>query len=181
MFEDIATPRLLLRSYHDDDAERFTQLVNDPRVYRNVGRIRAGQTLEETRQIQAERAAKNRRGESAGRVVTLSGELIGLVGGGRNAETGIFEIGYWLAPAMWGRGYATEAAGAFKQHLVDRFGARQLTADYLADNPASGRVLRKLGFVETARGEHFCLGRDARVPGISMAWTAPEDEGVSHE
>lgn len=172
MFEDIATPRLLLRSYHHDDAVRFTELVNDPGVYRNVGRIRAGQTLDDTHRIQAERAEKNRRGESAGRVITLAGELIGLVGGGKNAETGIFEIGYWLTPDVWGLGYATEAAGAFKQHLVERFGAQQLTAEYLVDNPASGRVLRKLGFVETARGEHFCLGRDATVPGVSMAWTA---------
>ncbi|MBA4337559.1 MAG: hypothetical protein C0421_01795 [Hyphomonas sp.] len=177
MFEDITTSRLLLRSYHEDDAVRYTELVNDPRVYRNVGRVRAGQTLDETRRIQSERAEKNRRGESAGRVITLSGELVGLVGGGRNAETGIFEIGYWLAPSVWGQGYATEAAGAFKQHLVDRMGARQLTAEYLADNPASGRVLGKLGFVETARGEHFCLGRDAMVPGISMAWAATRDDG----
>lgn len=179
MFEDISTPRLLLRVYREDDAERYTLLVNDPLVYRNVGRIRAGQTLEETRRIQAERAEKNARGESAGRVITLGGELVGLVGGGRNSETGIFEIGYWLTPTVWGQGYATEAAGAFKQHLVDRFGARRLTADYLADNPASGRVLRKLGFVETGRGEHFCLGRDAMVPGVSMTWEATHDDGGS--
>ena len=67
-----------------------------------------------------------------------------------------------------------EAAGAFKQHLFDRFGARTLTADFPADNPASGRVLQKLGFVATSRGDHFCLGRGEMVPGVSMIWTAQE-------
>jgi [ribosomal protein S5]-alanine N-acetyltransferase len=181
MFEDIQTPRLLLRPYRTSDAVRMTELVNDPRIHRNVGRIRAGQTLEETHRIQADRAERNARGESAGRIVTLGGELIGLVGGGRNAETGVFEIGYWIAPVFWGQGIATEAAGAFKQHLIKTFGVQSLTADHFEDNPAAGRVLSKLGFVETGRGEDFCLGRDTMVPVVHMAWTAQPAEGGRHE
>jgi RimJ/RimL family protein N-acetyltransferase len=107
--------------------------------------------------------------------------LIGLVGGGRNAETGVFEIGYWIAPVFWGQGIATEAAGAFKQHLIKTFGVQLLTADHFEDNPASGRVLSKLGFVETGRGEDFCLGRDTMVPVVHMAWTAQPAEGGRHE
>ncbi|MBK8200175.1 MAG: GNAT family N-acetyltransferase [Acidobacteria bacterium] len=180
MFEEITTPRLLLRPYRESDAVRFTELVNDPLIYRNVGRVRAGQTLEQTREIQAERQARNARGESAGRIVTLDGELIGLVGGGRDAETGAFEIGYWIAPHWWGQGLATEAAGAFRDHLVRTFGAHTLTADYFQDNPASGRVLTKIGFVETSRGEAHCMGRDQIVPIVRMTWTRPAGEGGSH-
>ena len=116
-----------------------------------------------------------------GRVVTLGGELIGIVGGGRDAEAGTFEIGYWIAPMCWGQGIATEAAGAFKQHLIKTFGVQSLTADHFEDNPASGRVLAKLGFVETGRGEDFCMGRDMTVPVIHMAWTARPQKGGRHE
>jgi len=176
MFEDISTPRLVLRTYRVSDAVRLTELVNDPLIYRNVGRIRAGQTLEETHRIQAERQARNQRGESAGRAITLQGKLIGIVGGGKDAETGVFEIGYWIAPNLWGRGFATEAAGAFKQHLMDKYGVRQLTADYFQDNPASGRVLEKIGFREAGRKDEFCMGRDAMVPSVHMVWNDPRRE-----
>ena len=181
MFEDIATPRLLLRTYRESDAVRFTSLVNKPLVYRNVGRIRAGQTLEETHRIQAERQARNAKGESAGRVITLDGELIGLVGGGRDAEPGVFEIGYWIAPDHWGQGFATKAAGGFKAHLIKTFDVNTLTADHFQDNPASGRVLAKLGFVETSRSEAYCMGRDETAPIITMTWNKPAGEGGSHE
>ncbi|MBS0254978.1 MAG: GNAT family N-acetyltransferase [Proteobacteria bacterium] len=55
------------------------------------------------------------------------------------------ELGYWLAEAHWGRGYATEA-GRGVLAMAQALGYRRIAAHHFADNPASGRVLARLGF-----------------------------------
>lgn len=73
--------------------------------------------------------------------------MIGTVGiGGDPVSTAFF-----LDPAYWGHGYATEALAAFLSVVMARFGLASVEADHFADNPASGAVLRKVGFVETGR------------------------------
>lgn len=74
------------------------------------------------------------------------GTLLGAIGLGLEPEHATAELGYWIAHPAWGRGYATEAARA----VVD-FGFRELQlnrvhARFFARNPASGRVLAKVGF-----------------------------------
>ncbi len=60
-------------------------------------------------------------------------------------------LGYWLTPAAWGRGYATEAARAVIDMARHALPLRHLSAWHFADNPASGAVLRKLGFQRTGQ------------------------------
>ena len=69
------------------------------------------------------------------------------------------EIGYWLTPAAWGRGYATEAGRALVDIARHALGQRRLLGRHMVDNPASGHVLRKLGFVPTGQGRLPCLAR----------------------
>ncbi|MGB3177912.1 MAG: GNAT family N-acetyltransferase [Albidovulum sp.] len=68
---------------------------------------------------------------------------------------------YFLAPACWGQGYATEAMRGFLDWAVPYFALTGLNADHFTDNPASGRVLEKLGFTRSGTG----LGRSAARPG----------------
>jgi RimJ/RimL family protein N-acetyltransferase len=69
------------------------------------------------------------------------------------------ELGYWIARDHWGRGYATEAArGALE--VARALGHKRVLAGHYLDNPASGRVLRKLGFRETGEVRPtFCRAR----------------------
>src|SRR3954452_12235253 len=55
------------------------------------------------------------------------------------------EVGYELHPDHWGRGYATEAAGAMLRLGFEELGLRRITARIDAENPASAAVLRRLG------------------------------------
>ncbi|MDL2345029.1 GNAT family N-acetyltransferase [Deinococcus sp. MIMF12] len=71
---------------------------------------------------------------------------MGARGGGTLDEAGDVEIGYGLNPAAWGRGYATEAVGVLVTALLARPGVRRVTARTALINPASARVLEKLGF-----------------------------------
>lgn len=55
------------------------------------------------------------------------------------------ELGYWIGVPYWGRGYATEAARALLELGFERLGLHRIQATYLTRNPASGRVMQKLG------------------------------------
>ena len=69
------------------------------------------------------------------------------------------DLGYWIARSYWGRGIATEAAHAALE-VAAMLGHRTVSAGHYLDNPASGNVLRKAGFVPTGRTEMVsCLAR----------------------
>ena len=75
------------------------------------------------------------------------------------------ELGYWITPAAWGRGYATEAGRAVLAIARETLGLRRIVSGHFVDNPASGRVLTKLGFRATGHVEQrHCAARRTRVP-----------------
>lgn len=74
------------------------------------------------------------------------------------------ELGYWIVPDAWGRGLATEAASAAIRS-AQALGVRRVSAGHFIDNPASGRVLRKLGFRPTGQIiSRYSRGRGTTVP-----------------
>lgn len=88
------------------------------------------------------------------------GQLIGTVGAGGDP----LEIGYFIDPALAGQGYATEAAGAVIGWLFERFAPDVIVAEHFDDNPASAKVLRKLGFAVTGQGVGQSGARPAPAP-----------------
>lgn len=102
-------------------------------------------------------------------LITLPGEkgapIIGSIGLREDGDA--LALGYWIARDHWGRGYATEA-GRGALAMARALGRKRVLSDHFVDNPASGRVLRKLGFRETgevrptecrARGGDLVLAR----------------------
>ena len=89
----------------------------------------------------------------SGRDIHLAIEFRGsAVGGiGAIAGEGVFrrtcQFGYWLGEPYWGQGIATAAARAFVRHLQDEQLFARLEAPVFQWNPASMRVLEKVGFV----------------------------------
>lgn len=100
-------------------------------------------------------------------LVTLPGTgVIGSAGMGEHA--GQPEIGYWIARDFRGLGFATEAAGAVL-NIARTLGYRRLTAGHFADNPASGRVLRKLGFRPTGQmRQRYSRARQAEALSVEF-------------
>jgi RimJ/RimL family protein N-acetyltransferase len=74
-----------------------------------------------------------------------SGELVGACGIRITLRFAHAEMGYWIAEHAWGRGYATEAAGAVLRYAFTQRGLHRVFAHHLTRNPSSGRVLQKLG------------------------------------
>jgi RimJ/RimL family protein N-acetyltransferase len=66
------------------------------------------------------------------------------------------ELGYWVGVEHWNRGYCTEAARAMLAHAFDALALHRVHATHLTRNPASGRVMQKLGMRhEGTLREHF--------------------------
>lgn len=74
------------------------------------------------------------------------------------------ELGYWIVPSHCGHGYATEAGRAAVNAARDSLRIDRLVSSHFIDNPASGRVLSKLGFVTTGVAE----SRGCRAQGIQV-------------
>ena len=94
--------------------------------------------------------------------------LIGAMGLGK-------QLGYWIGKPFWGKGYATEAArpvlGAHFAVSCD-----PVISGYVADNHASGAVLRKLGFRVTGNKMLHIKSRNVEIPAKSVALSKPEWE-----
>lgn len=73
--------------------------------------------------------------------------LVGACGLGRR-PSGAIELGYWIARAHWGRGIASEACTALIE-IALALRLPSLEGSHFVDNPASARVLEKLGFEPT--------------------------------
>ena len=105
--------------------------------------------------------------------------LVGACGLGRRSS-GAVEMGYWIARAHWNRGFATEAGMA----LLDIAGALalpRLEARYFIDNPASGRVLEKLGFLPTgiAAPRYSCARGDEAMTRLCWKSLGAEEEKIA--
>lgn len=55
------------------------------------------------------------------------------------------EIGWMLTPSVWGQGFATEAGSAIRDEAFDRLALESIVAGHHPENPASGRIMEKLG------------------------------------
>ena len=74
-----------------------------------------------------------------------------------------WEFGYWFGKPYWGQGYASEATGRLVAFAFEELVADRLTAGWFHDNPASGRVLEKLGCATDGAEERLSLSRGCKV------------------
>jgi RimJ/RimL family protein N-acetyltransferase len=74
-----------------------------------------------------------------------SGELLGSIGLTFNAAHDHAEMGYWIALPHWGSGFCTEAARAVLAYAFDHRNLARVCAHHFGSNPASGRVMQKIG------------------------------------
>lgn len=147
------TPRLTLRPGWPEDADALTQAIAHESVALKLARLPWPYT-----QAHAAEWLSIPRAPTDASFVILSHEhdYPRLIGGiGLTPGEGGTELGYWLTPEAWGRGYATEAARAVIDMARHALGLKRLVSGHFIDNPASGRVLRKLGFHEVGRTPRF--------------------------
>lgn len=157
------TERLLLRPGWREDARALHAALQDEAVVRNLARLPWPYRLADAEHF-LEREGSPR--EACCLIFLRGADAPALVGGIaiglRPGEAP--ELGYWLARPFWGRGIATEAGRALIAHARDSLRLKRLAAGHFLDNPASGRVLAKLGFCPTGViSGRYSAGRDAIV------------------
>jgi RimJ/RimL family protein N-acetyltransferase len=143
------TDRLIIRPYTNDDLPFLESLVADPRVVRYIGngkpRTKEGAQLffnwnlthrKENDQLGLQVLIDKETGENIGHAGLVPQEVEGVTE---------LEVGYWIAPAFWGKGYATEAALALKDFAFNQLNMARIIALIYPDNLASCRVADKLG------------------------------------
>merc|ERR1712217_371406 len=81
------------------------------------------------------------------------------------------EFGYWYGRPHWGQGIATEAARAVLSHGFSDLNVAVATSAFFTENPASARVLQKMGFVVTREGMGQCVARGTTLPEVKLELT----------
>jgi [ribosomal protein S5]-alanine N-acetyltransferase len=159
--DTLDTPRLQLRPFRADDAPAAHRVYSDPDVMRYVATGPLADEAMTARLLEDYIAHQRAWGYSFWAVVEReSGALIGDAGLYRT-PAGEVELGYTLGRPWWGRGYATEAAGAWLETAFGRLGIAEVVALAEPANTASLRVLEKLGM--TRDGERPAFGRPHAV------------------
>jgi RimJ/RimL family protein N-acetyltransferase len=165
------TERLLLRPGWAEDASTLVSAIADEAVVRNLSRVPWPYGPAEAEawlgQPQDERRPRLL-------ILTRSDEpqLVGGIGI-MDLDDGPVEqaeLGYWIARAHWGNGYATEAARAVLDMAFSGLRLSRIEAGHFADNIGSARVLAKLGFAP--QGQRM-LHRSGLRPGVEAChWYA---------
>ena len=158
------TERLLLRPGWREDAPALLRAIADEAIVSNLATAPWPYRFADAESfLTRERAPRDvaclifLRGEGAPR-------LVGGIGFGRKPGDREPEFGYWIARPHWGLGIATEAGRALIANARDTLRLKRLHAGHFVDNPASGRVLAKLGFTPTGRiVERYSAGRNAEA------------------
>ena len=161
------TERLLLRPAWPEDAEAIFGGIADEGVVRNLASAPWPYSREDAQTF----VLRTQRDSYPRFLITSQSRLVGCIGIDQNGDSGpgAAELGYWIARPYWGRGFATEATRAVIE-IARLLGHARLSAGHFADNPASGRVLRKAGFKPTGQiaKRHSC-GRGGAADCVMFA------------
>ena len=157
---DIETKRLVLRPLEKADAPLISLYIGDWRVSKYLDRApypypdgAAASFIESTLRPDFKDYVW---------AISKDGQLIGVLALGRKSAT-VGNIGYWLAPQLWGGGFMPEALEAVIGFVSAR-GFKLLTASVHQDNAGSAKVLMKCGFSYIGETECSSVSRGAIVP-----------------
>ncbi len=167
------TDRIILRPWREDDAPVLFKWASDPELGPRAG-WPPHKSVEESREIIRTLFS----GEGMWAVeLKETGEAIGCVGYLPAASSNLqiagdeCEVGYWIARPYCGRGICTEAPRLVIDYCFRVKGFSVLWGDYFPENPASGKVMKKCGFVDTGR-EVLCpnleVGSDRPVKVLKL-------------
>lgn len=141
--------RVTLRPIEEEDLEFLQTQVNDPRVWRPIGRSRPINS-EQERDFFENVVCSD---DTVDLLIVADSTPVGTVGLFElDWETQAAEIGYWLAPEHHEQGYGTEATERVVQYAFDQLGLHRIAARVSEFNEPSRRLLESVGF--TQEGVH---------------------------
>lgn len=153
MQPELTTERLRLRPFLRTDAEAVSVLAGDEAIARNTLNIPYPYDVAHAEEWIAAHPGQFDRREAVTYAITLTGggTLVGAVGLILDPENDSAELGYWVGREHWGNGFATEAARAVLAWAFPSLDLHRVHASHFPRNPASGRVLEKIGMSHEGR------------------------------
>ena len=158
----LETERLILRPLVVSDAETvFTNWTSDPDVAKFM-RWELHKNISETQEWLAaeEELIESDSVYNWGFVLKETGELIGSGGLVFIESKGMYELGYNIMKKYWGQGLATEAAQKIINFGKNELKQKQFYCCHAKDNPASGKVMTKVGFQYQQDGAYFSWNQE---------------------
>lgn len=162
----LVTARLRLRPFHDADVEDLWPFVSDPELPRMMSWA-AHTERSQTAAFIAWAKDSFARGTHVPWAIEVDGRAMGCISlddiqyALRAWRVDRAELGYWIAPPLWGQGMMTEAAQAVMRCGFEDLGLHKITVRCIAENAGSRRVIEKLGFRPIGRLEDE-VWRDGR-------------------
>lgn len=146
---EISTRRLQLRPFQLSDSADVASLAGDVEIYRATLTVPHPYSIGAAEQWIKRSHASAEEGVGVCLAVTRKsdGVLVGAVSLSILKHHARGELGYWVGVPYWQLGYATEAASATTHYAFETLALNKITARHFLINPASGRVLEKVGLV----------------------------------
>jgi [ribosomal protein S5]-alanine N-acetyltransferase len=146
-FTPLQTERLTLRAYSATDIPALIELAGAREVAATTLRIPHPYSEADARDFVASAHEGWLTGSELRLGITLreSCALCGGVGSRIEPDHRRAELGYWIGVPYWGNGYAKEAASAMVKYGFETLGLHRIFASHVTHNPASEKVLRKIG------------------------------------
>lgn len=160
--ERLETKRLILRPPVAADVPRFIPLIADYDVAKNLSSVPHPYGEDAAYAFITRAAEKRARGEDFAFAIVRKADDAYVGACGVHPQRN-WEFGYWIGKPYWGHGYATEAARRLLAYAFEELRTDYISAGWFVDNPASGRVLDKLGCVPSGSEERECLARGGMV------------------
>ena len=154
----LETERLILRPFQISDSETVEKLAGDKQIASTTLHIPHPYPKGGAAEWIATHEPKYLEGKGVVYAITLknNGELVGSISLMNMVKGHQAELGYWVGVPYWSKGICTEAGNALLEYGFETLGLNRVHACYLSRNPASGRVMEKLGMrYEGTRRQHI--------------------------
>lgn len=152
----LETERLLMRRLEMTDAERVQQLASDRDIAKMVTPMPHPYMLQDAKSwiLLTHSEIETKTAFAFGIILKSENALIGSIEVGNEMRNRRGELGYWVGKPYWGQGYVTEAVRRVVKFGFETLGLNRIFATHFVQNPASGRVMQKIGmsYEGTMRG-----------------------------
>ena len=155
----IKTERLILRPYTMKDALELQRLIGERDIAATTANIPYPYEDDMAEEWIEKLPERFKKGESVELAIAHRQEGF-LIGGialmNMDKQSELAELGYWIGKPYWRNGYGTEAASAVLRYGFEAVGLNRIHAKYFKRNPASGRIMQKIGMKhEGSLRQHF--------------------------
>ncbi|KMQ63792.1 GNAT family acetyltransferase [Chryseobacterium sp. BLS98] len=149
-FPVIETERLILSQLQEGDIPFVTEYLQDKIFSDLTSNIPYPYTREHAEfwMKMSRESFENNTGYTFA-VRNKEGNILGAIGL-HDREDDKAELGYWMGKPFWNKGYITEAATALIGFGFQELQLNKIYATYFLQNPASGRIMEKVGMEQEA-------------------------------